>query len=168
MKNDHNFIEVQKFNQWWLWVILLAIGILPTLSILSMFFYRNSLDDTSFPKQGIFLSAFIILAVIYLFLVLKLKTVINQHGIKMQYFPFVTRKIDWNKVKNVKVINYGFVGGWGIRIWTKYGTVYNVKGNKGLEVKLKNGNKFIIGTQKETELKSFLEELSKHQNINYS
>lgn len=52
----------------------------------------------------------------------------------------------------MKVINYGFVGGWGIRLWTKYGTVYNVSGNKGLFIKLKNGKTMVIGTQKSQEL----------------
>src|SRR5690554_7570605 len=46
----------------------------------------------------------------------------------------------------------GFVGGWGIRFTMKYGTVYNIKGNKGLFVKLKNGKTFIVGTQKPEEL----------------
>jgi hypothetical protein len=59
----------------------------------------------------------------------------------------------------MKVLNYGFVGGWGVRLWTKYGTVYNVKGNIGLAIELKNGTKFLIGTQKEIELRSFLEKI---------
>lgn len=77
----------------------------------------------------------------------------------MSFFPFVRKKVNWNEIKNIEVINYGFVGGWGIRLWTKYGTVYNMKGNKGLAIELNNGKKFLIGTQKETELRKFMEKM---------
>ena len=59
------------------------------------------------------------------------------------------------------MFDYGFVGGWGVRMWTKYGTVYNTKGSKGLLVELNNGKTFVIGTQKEDELKMFLKDLGK-------
>lgn len=45
----------------------------------------------------------------------------------------------------------------GIRFGSKYGTAYNMKGNYGLAIKLKNGQKFLIGTQKVEELGQFLE-----------
>lgn len=64
-------------------------------------------------------------------------------------------------IKSAKVVNYGFVGGWGIRLWTAYGTVYNIKGNKGLAIELFNGEKFLIGTQKENELKIIVEKTFK-------
>jgi len=50
------------------------------------------------------------------------------------------------------VVDYGFVGGWGVRWWTKFGTVYNVMGRIGLAIELKNGKKLLIGTQKKTEV----------------
>lgn len=56
------------------------------------------------------------------------------------------------------LVNYGFVGGWGIRLGTKYGTVYNTKGNKGLFILLNNGKKYCIGTQKEDELREIIKE----------
>ena len=99
--------------------------------------------------------------VFLLFFILKLSTMIDEKGIKMSYFPFVNKSFDWLEIKTVRVINYGFVGGWGIRFWTKHGTVYNVRGNKGLLVELKNGKSFVIGTQKQEELKSVLHELGK-------
>lgn len=70
----------------------------------------------------------------------------------MSFFPFVKKTTKWTDMKKAEVINYGFVGGWGIRLRTKYGTVYNIKGNKGLAIELLNGKKYLIGTQKETEM----------------
>ncbi|CAI8186636.1 MAG: Uncharacterised protein [SAR116 cluster bacterium] len=80
----------------------------------------------------------------------------DKNGIQIHFFPFTKKRVEWNEIKHMKVLNYGFVGGWGVRLWTKYGTVYNVKGNIGLAIELKNGTKFLIGTQKEIELRSFL------------
>ena len=91
-----------------------------------------------------------------LFIVMKLKTTIDSDGIQMSFFPFKSKKVTWTEIKNIEVINYGFVGGWGIRLWTKYGTVYNTKGNKGAFIELKNGTKFLIGTQKEEEMRTVL------------
>jgi hypothetical protein len=59
-------------------------------------------------------------------------------------------------VDKCQVIPYGFVGGWGMRLWTQYGTVYNVRGGKGLYVQLKNKKKFLVGTQQAEELERFI------------
>ena len=73
---------------------------------------------------------------------MQLKTTVDRNGIEMRFVPFIYKKITWNEIESAEVLNYGFVGGWGIRLWTKYGTVYNIKGNKGLAIKLKNGKQF--------------------------
>jgi hypothetical protein len=76
----------------------------------------------------------------------------------MRFVPFLKKNIKWNELKSMKIVNYGFVG-YGIRLGSKYGTVYNINGNKGLAIELKNGKKFVIGTQNETELNSTLKKM---------
>ena len=49
---------------------------------------------------------------------------------------------------------------YGVRLGSKYGTVYNINGNKGLAIELKNGKKFMVGTQKAAELKNRLEKMT--------
>nr|WP_315263057.1 hypothetical protein [uncultured Flavobacterium sp.] len=44
-------------------------------------------------------------------------------------------------------MNYKFLG-FGVRLFTSYGTVYNTKGDTGLAIELKCGKKILIGTQK--------------------
>ena len=67
----------------------------------------------------------------------------------------------WTEIKSVKLLDYGFVGGWGIRFWTKYGTVYNIRGSKGLLLEFSDGKTIVVGTQKEEELKFFLKDIEK-------
>lgn len=132
------FKEIQKFSQWWLWVLLLSVG--------ALLFYAGPAN----------LGALILIAVSLLFLTLRLITQVDEKGIKFRFFPFVRRKYQWHEIASAKVVNYGFVGGWGIRLFTVYGTIYNVKGNKGLAVELKNGDKFCLGTQRPDELQKTL------------
>lgn len=73
--------------------------------------------------------------------------------------PFIkNRQFLWAEIESANVIEYGFVGGWGIRMGTKYGTVYNVKGKMGIQIILKSGKKFVIGTQKHKELTDVLDQ----------
>ncbi len=146
------FKEEQKFTQWWLWLILIPLGVLPVVGAYFQIVRAEPIGDNAISDKLLLAMAIIMLLVVVLFLVMKLKTRVDDTEIQMRFFPFLSKKTKWTDVKKAEVINYGFVGGWGIRLWTRYGTVYNIKGNKGLAIELLNGKKFLIGTQKEAEL----------------
>ena len=103
------------------------------------------------------LLALFTVALLLFFFLLKLQTKIDDKGIQMHYFPLSKKDIKWEQIESTAVIDYGFVGGWGIRYSSKYSTVYNTKGKMGVLIKLKDGGKFVIGTQRPEELKSFLD-----------
>ena len=154
------FKEEQKFNQWWLWLILIPMGVLPLIGIYKQLILGEKLGDNPMSDISLLIFSIIMFSLVGLFLIMKLKTSIDKNGINMHFFPFIKKSVDWQQIKNVKVVNYGFVGGWGIRLWTKYGTVYNMKGDKGLAIALTDGKKFLIGTQKPEELTAILEKIS--------
>jgi len=153
------FKEQQRFTQWWLWLIMIPIGILPLFGIYQQLILGEPFGDKPMSDLGLGVFSFFTLLLVGLFIVMKLKTQIDEHEIQMNFFPFVKKKTKWAEVKNAEVINYGFVGGWGIRFWTQYGTVYNIKGNKGLAIELLNGKKYLIGTQKEIELQEMVKKI---------
>lgn len=153
------FNERQKFGQWWLWLLLVGIGVFPAIGIYKQLILKEEFGSKPMSDGGLITFSLIIAAVIVLFGILRLETTIDHTGIRMRYFPFVRKNVSWQTIESVKVIDYGFVGGWGIRLWTSYGTVYNVSGSKGLAIQLKNGKKFLIGTQKPTELDAFLKKI---------
>ena len=154
------FKEVQKFNQWWIWTILISIGLLAIYGLYKQLIISENFGNKPLSDQGLLLFVLIILIVIVLFKFIRLITEIDQTEIRMRFFPFVKKTIQLNDIKTMQVVNYGFVGGWGIRLWTKYGTVYNIRGNKGLSIELNDGSKFIIGTQKPTQVKDTIKTLS--------
>ncbi|MBL4710069.1 MAG: hypothetical protein JKY48_16690, partial [Flavobacteriales bacterium] len=153
------FKEEQKFTQWWLWIILIGIGILPIFGIYKQLIAGEKFGNNPLSDIELIFFAVFIFSLITMFWFMRLKTEIDKSGIKLNFSPFVKKQVSWKEIKSTKIVNYGFVGGWGIRLWTKYGTVYNIKGNKGLAIELVNGKKILIGTQKETELKKMINEI---------
>lgn len=160
------FREVQKFTQWWLWLILLGIGIIPIYAIYKQLFLGEKFGNKPISDFGLIIFCVFTFVLIAMFWFIRLKTEIDENEIRMNFFPFTKRKVSWKEIKNVEIVNYGFVGGWGIRLGTKYGTVYNTKGNKGLAIELTNGKKFVIGTQKEIELNKTVEK-HVHNTVSY-
>lgn len=108
--------------------------------------------------------------VAWLFYYIKLNTKIDQNGISFRLVPFIlSRQYNWQDIEKVWVRKYspvGEYGGWGIRSRSFSGKnmAYNVWGNKGLQIHLKNGKKILIGTQKPEEMAAFLKRLKeKHE-----
>nr|MBP6978828.1 hypothetical protein [Lentimicrobiaceae bacterium] len=51
----------------------------------------------------------------------------------------------------------GEYGGWGYRMGgKKAGVAYNISGNMGLQLELKNGKKILLGTKKPVEMEEAL------------
>jgi hypothetical protein len=64
-----------------------------------------------------------------------------------------------NDIQEWSLIKYKFVG-YGYRLSRQYGTVYNAKGNRGLQVIKKSGEKILIGTSNEEDLKEVISKIS--------
>jgi len=148
------FQEEQKFTQWWLWAFLIGLTMIPVSSLLWQFYAGKTIDV----EMIIFFVAMIPFLLLFHFL--ELKTSITEETIQVKFNPLVNKTIYWKDVASAELVNYGFVGGWGVRLGTKYGTVYNTSGKEGLALVLKNGQKYCIGTQRSDELEDYLKSIS--------
>ena len=160
-----NFKETQKFTQWWFWLFLAPIGLLPIIGIYKQLILGEPFGEHPMSNIGLIIFSLLIFLFLLLFFFIRLQTEINKYEVKFKFFPFISKVFKWSEIKNAEVINYGFVGGWGIRFWTKYGTVYNVKGNEGLFIQLNNGKKLVIGTQKEEELRKVIQKIYENKKL---
>ncbi len=158
--NNLNFTEEQKFTQWWLWVLLIGITLIPVYGCYQQLILGKPMGNNPLPDIGMVIFLLFMLGFLFFFWMLRLTTEINNEGIRMTYFPFIKKEIKWEEIKSAEVLNYGFVGGWGVRMGTKFGTVYNTRGNMGLALVLKNGKKLCIGTQQPEELKTVLNKVN--------
>jgi hypothetical protein len=158
-----SFYEKQKFNQWW---IKLSIFI-PFVIV----FWGVITGKTQAENGSSMLVAAVVLGFIsVLFYFANLETKIDTDGITIRFFPFqrVYYYVRWEEIESANVRTYKPIreyGGWGLRYSFTHGKAYNVAGTVGLQLVLKSGKKFLIGTQKGEELRQFLTELSRTKNL---
>ncbi|MCD0457434.1 hypothetical protein LPB85_18505 [Chryseobacterium sp. LC2016-27] len=159
MENKLEFTEKQRFTQWWLWLLLSAVMVYTIYNFVE--------DRQYFSTPELTISFLIPILVIILFLVIRLETKIDEQGISVRFFPFqiTFRYYPWRNIKKAYVRKYsplGEYGGWGIRqgLFGK-GKAYNIKGDQGLQIILNDEKKILIGTQKQNELKLYLENSKK-------
>ena len=104
--------------------------------------------------------------ILMLFKSICLQVEINENGVRFRYPPLVRkwRRIDRTEIDRYEVGKYRPVthyGGWGIRQGSrKYGKAYNVTGNIGLKLFLKNGKMILLGSQRAQALAYAMEKLS--------
>jgi len=150
------FFEKQKFTQLWVWCLLIASFLIPYLiPILSN-------DDISFLNYDSRILLVLGLVFCLFFYLLELRVSVNEQGIHYQFFPIHLKShiIKYDEIENIEAITYSPIkdyGGWGIRYRFK-AKAYNVKGNKGVKVNLKNGRHILIGSQK---TEAFVQALNK-------
>ena len=141
------FKESQRFNQPWLYLLLIGINIITfTSSSISFFPIVITLGIT---------------ALIYFS---QLETQVDRIGIHYRFIPYFNKwkLLEWNEISEAKIRKYNSFkefGGFGIRINFSGNKAYNTSGNMGLDIKLKNNQNILIGTQKPDELENLIERL---------
>lgn len=148
------FQETQKFNQWWIWTILLVCV---AFSIMPIY---KAIQSGSGLTNDQWIGIVIISVIIILFFFMELKTTVKEDGIYVKFLPFIWREkfIPKEEISNLEIKTYSPLleyGGWGIRLGMN-GWAYNIKGNIGMLVHYKN-KKLMIGTQKPEELQRAIE-----------
>jgi len=149
--SKRNFKENQRFNQWWLWLGMIAL--------VAVFIYQRY----PFKFNQEFFIPFVVLSIVIGFLFsINLSTRIDEYGIHVKMFPFHLKTVSykWSELHRVEVVEYNPIteyGGWGLRISRK-GKAFNVKGYKGIKLQTADGRSRMIGTQKFDEAKIEIEQ----------
>ncbi len=156
------FVEEQRFNQWWLYAIIIATMVTIVISVYDVY-DATIIEQTSefWMSAGIgIVISFIMFAVLFL----KLETKIDERGVHYGFWPFQLnlKTAAWHEIEKCYVRTYSPLseyGGWGYRIsFKKHGKAYNVSGDKGIQIIFKNGNRTLIGTQKPSEVEAVLKQ----------
>ena len=147
------FEEEQYFRQGWLWAILLGVTIVTFLPAIKG--YGGLLSTIVLSSTQV-----LMIGVLILFYFANLKTQVREDGLYYRFFPFHFKDyiFKWEEIESFEVRNYsaiGEYGGWGIRYTLgKRGMAYNVSGDKGVQLYLKNGKRVLFGTQKPDEFEA--------------
>jgi hypothetical protein len=174
------FKEEQRFNQPWVWLILVPVSV-SVFWIFGVAFNKQlvngepwgdkPMSDAGLIVFGIF-TLLMMIGLTILFYTMKLEVKIKMDGVYYRYPPMIRkfRKISNESIERFEVRKYNPIreyGGWGVKTHgnpkkrRKYGLAYNVKGNIGLQLYLKDGNKILIGTQRSDALKHAMGKMMK-------
>lgn len=152
------FREEQKFRQGWVWT-LVGGSMVCLVAVFGYAMYQQlvlgrpwgdrPMSDTALAVVGTLWILFAV-GMVALFAVLKLVTEVRDDGVHIRYVPFVTRRIGFDEIESCEARTYRAIreyGGWGVK-WGPSGKAYNVRGNRGVQLRLAGGGAVLIGSQR--------------------
>ena len=104
--------------------------------------------------------AFVVLIILGVCLVLfaTLTVVIDEDVLEIRFGPGVIRKkFPLKDIESCRVVKNPWYYGWGIRL-TPHGWLYNVSGFHAVEIKMKTGKKYRIGTDVPNDLEKTIKQ----------
>jgi hypothetical protein len=152
------FHEEQRFRQPWLWLMLLGslglvcvplmVGLIQQL-VLGEPWGAEPLSDRALASVGGATLLFSI-ALVVLFARMRLVTEVRDDGVHVRFAPFTRRTIAFTDIEDLTVRTYRPLrefGGWGIRYGWR-ANAYNVSGNRGVQLALREGKPLLLGSQR--------------------
>lgn len=156
------YAEEQKVNNRWIWLLLATITVIILYGFVEQLMLKHPISTNRDHNWVMFLIGLISFGILYLIYSIKFSFQIDEEGIKYRFSPFhlTERIIQWDDITALYVRKYKPIaeyGGWGIRTLSfKKNTAYNISGNYGLQIELKNGKKILFGTQNPEELEKIV------------
>ncbi len=146
------FTETQKFKQWWIWLLLVAINLLFAYGLYQQVYLGKPFGSNPGSDVSLVIFSTVSLLLTLLFLLFRLDTRIDEQGVSYRFFPFQLKykQKKWSEIKKAYIRKYKPIleyGGWGMRFGA-----YNVSGNIGLQLELHGGDELLIGTRKPEEM----------------
>ena len=161
------FKEEQKFRQFWLWMLIAVSLLTPIVLMLwqAVATYREGSQDFLLMLFLLLFILVITIPVVWLLYFSKLVIEIRSDGIWFQFPPMLNR---WKCIRKDEIESYIMrvykpvweFGGWGIK-GGRRNKAYNVSGNIGLQICLKDGKKVLFGTQKKQAVELAMKKMMK-------
>ncbi|MCB0704028.1 MAG: hypothetical protein KDC34_01905 [Saprospiraceae bacterium] len=143
------FRETQKFNQIWIWVLLLSLSGAILWGIVRQVFLDKPIGPHPIPDIFLILLLLLPLALMLLFRSISLTTTVEKDLVLIEFHPFATRIILEDEIAKHYIRTYQPIrefGGWGLRIGIRR-RAYTLSGKEGVQLELHNGHKILIGTK---------------------
>jgi len=130
------------------YLLIIALAIVPLFSAYRMTVYGfNWIDFSAIVLIGVFLVLFATLTV-----------VIEEDVLRIRFGPGVLRKnFSLKDVESCHVVKNPWYYGWGIHL-TPHGWLYNVSGSYAVEIKMRMGKKYRIGTDVPNDLETAIQQ----------
>jgi len=130
------------------WIVLIASG----LSLLLMAYILTTVESHWIGFVGLVVLA----ACLVLFSTLTVRG--DEQGLEIQFGPgLIRKKFSFKDMESCHEVRNAWYFGWGIRL-TPHGWLFNVSGLEALEVCMRNGRRYRIGTDDLANLAQFVRE----------
>lgn len=89
------------------------------------------------------------------FATIRLDVTVDEDAVRVRLFPLMRRTIPLGDIAAVEARRYRPVreyGGWGIKGWSTRKIAYNLRGDEGVDLTLRNGRRVLLGSQRPAEL----------------
>ncbi len=106
----------------------------------------------------------VLAGVALLFHLLELRVTVRRSGIDIHFRPLQRRRLDPNEIHACEARRYRPIlefGGWGLRRGWKGGFAYNVRGNRGAQLVLGNGERLLLGSQQSEDLAAAIRQVAR-------
>jgi hypothetical protein len=152
------FSEVQQFRQIWFILLMLLVAATGWAAFVVQIIMGIPFGNNPGP-DGLVWGIFIVIGIIlpWFMFSLRLETTVTATHLHIRFFPLLRRTIELRDIVTVEACTYrplAEYGGWGIRWSPANGMAYNVSGNHGVRLALRDGKKLLIGSQRAEELAS--------------
>ena len=158
------FSEVQRFNQPWIWTIILPISLGP-IALFGYGFVQQVVGgepwgDKPMSDVGLLVAfAFcLVFGVVLLLLFAKMKLVVlvQPGALLLRFVPLHRdfKRFELDGIRSHRALTYRPIreyGGWGIRL-VRDGRAYNVSGDRGVRFDFPDGTHLLVGSKRAEEL----------------
>ncbi|RKY85416.1 hypothetical protein DRQ09_07330 [candidate division KSB1 bacterium] len=139
----------------WLSIIILGVAIVSIIIIMLTLPY----DPVAFIIMFVVLAILVICLIIFSFM----SVICDRAYLKIRIGYIISKSFPIKDVESCKVVRIPWYYGWGIRI-VPGGWLYRVSGFYAIEINMKNGKRYLIGTNEPQNLAEFINKLLK-QNL---
>jgi hypothetical protein len=150
------FREVQRWRDvWWVMVLVFGLAAIQWYGFIQQIVLGQPFGNKPGPDWLVMLIWLLFgIGMPIFFFNMRLVVEVNRESVVIGYRPLTTRSISMNSISEVEAREYQPLrefGGWGIRGGNRR-IVYNVSGNRGVDITLVDGRKVLIGSQRAEDL----------------
>lgn len=160
------YVEEQRFRQWWLWLILLAPVAVAWHGFWRQLIQGHPVGNRPAPDWVlwlVWLLAGIVLPWLLYSVALRVEVLSDSVSIAFvtSLVPLLRVTISLEKILSAEAVTYRPIrdyGGWGLRVGRK-GLAYNVSGNRGVRLKMREGRDVLVGSKEPERLALALQQV---------
>ncbi len=140
------YSERQRFGPWWVWLLVGGAAVAAWVGAIAIWDRGES-----GAHLGAILLVFLVGVLVPVgFLTVHLDVAVDAAGVQVRFFPLTRRTIPLDAIARVEARRYRPVaeyGGWGIKGWSRRKVAYNVRGDMGVDLTLRDGRTVLLGSQ---------------------